>query len=106
MSSARTDLVSHISPKNDNSSENYHFELKMLRIIHYVRKQRAYYKDFAKALQLVDNGRKSEAFHKFESMLAEHPADPYLRNQILFLGRELHLNVHLPTMSPSKHASD
>ena len=71
----------------------------MLRIIHHLRKQRAYHKDFAKALQLVDDGKKSEAFHKFESMLADHPADPYLRNQIVLLARDLHLKINLPQMS-------
>ena len=71
----------------------------MLRIIHHIRKQRAYYNDFAKALRLVDDGKKSEAFHKFESMLVEHPADPYLRNQIVLLARDLHLDINLPQMS-------
>jgi hypothetical protein len=73
----------------------------MLRFITHLKKQRAYHRNFAAALELVDKGKKVEAFIQLKSMLADHPADPYLRNQILFLGKELHQPVDLPKMLPS-----
>lgn len=70
--------------------------LGVKRVIQHLRKQRVYHKDFAKAMKLIDNGEKSEALKTLQSLLSEHPTDPYLRNQIQLLAQELHVDVDLP----------
>lgn len=54
-------------------------------------------KAFQQAGLLLERGKEEEAFNAFTSLLSEEPFNPYLRNQILMLGKQLNEEVILPT---------
>lgn len=59
-------------------------------------KQYRLHQAFQHGLDLVKSGKKEEAFNEFNSLLTQEPDNPYIRRQILVLGKQLNKKVNLP----------
>ncbi len=68
----------------------------MFRFFRHIKTEMSYSRAFREALNLSKQGNKKEAFGQLNLLLKEHPADPYLRHQLLMLGEELEQPVELP----------
>jgi predicted Zn-dependent protease len=70
----------------------------MLRLFSHFKKQIEFKKVFDSALTLSRAGKEEEALTKFNGLLQEQPANPYLRHQVLLLSEHLHKPVSLPEL--------
>ncbi len=68
----------------------------MINVFKNVTKQIRFTQAFNHAADLVREGKKEEAFNAFGKLLIDRPSNPYLRHNLLVLGRELNKDVHLP----------
>lgn len=76
----------------------------MMYIFKNLIKQHRLHLAFKHGLELIKEGKKEEAFNEFNSLLKQEPYNPYIRNQLIILGEQLHKKVDLPTWEPpEKH---
>ncbi len=62
-------------------------------------KQYRFHQSFQRGFELIKRGKKEEAFNEFNLLLTQEPYNPYLRHQLLKLGKELHKEVKLPNLT-------
>ena len=74
----------------------------MLYIFKNFIKQYRLHLAFKHGVELIKKGRKEEAFHELNSLLQQEPYNPYIRNQLIILGEQLHKEVDLPIWEPSE----
>ena len=68
----------------------------MFKFFSHIARQINFHHSFQEALLLAKQGYKIEAFDKFNNLLNEQPANPYVRHQLLILAEQLHRPIELP----------